>query len=107
MSSLLGVLADGSYALCGIGETVPELVFGYAGKDRLEDIWKNTAVLNELREVLPGRLDGICGDCLMKGICLGCCIAQNYYSSRNLWASYWYCREAQNQGLFPHSRIVE
>ncbi len=102
---ILGVLSDGSYALCGIGETVPELVFGHAAKDRLEDVWNNTPVLWEIREGLPDRLQGICADCFMKSFCLGDCLAQNFYSSRNLWAPFWFCEEARKQGLFPKSRI--
>jgi SynChlorMet cassette radical SAM/SPASM protein ScmF len=101
---ILGVLADGSYALCGIGETVPELVFGHAAKDALADVWRDNLVLREIREGLPRRLEGICGECLMKGVCLGSCIAQNYCRSRNLWAPHWYCEEAQRAGLFPASR---
>jgi SynChlorMet cassette radical SAM/SPASM protein ScmF len=102
---ILGVLANGSYALCGIGETVPDLVFGHAGTDLLADVWKNTPVLQELRQGLPKRLGGICGDCLMKGTCLGSCIAQNYYRSKNLWEPYWYCENAWNRGLFPETRM--
>ena len=64
-----------------------------------------TLSLNELREGLPERFGGICGDCLMKGTCLGCCIAQNYYRSKDLWIPYWYCEEAKNAGLFPESRM--
>ncbi|MCX5834373.1 MAG: SynChlorMet cassette radical SAM/SPASM protein ScmF [Deltaproteobacteria bacterium] len=102
---ILGVLGNGSYALCGIGETVPELVFGHAAKDRLADIWENNSVLKELREGLPDRFEGICGDCVMKGICLGSCVAQNYYSAKNLWAGYWYCEAAKKRGLFPGTRV--
>ncbi len=102
---IIGVLSDGTYALCGIGETVPELVFGQAGKDHLTDVWKNTDVIRELREGLPDRLDGICGDCLMKGFCRGNCIAQNYYNSKNLWAPFWYCEKAREAGLFPETRV--
>ena len=102
---ILGVLGNGLYALCGIGETVPELVFGHAAKNRLADIWENNPVLKELREGLPHRFEGICGDCVMKGICLGSCVAQNYYSSKNLWAGYWYCEQAKKVGLFPGSRV--
>lgn len=102
---ILGVLANGSYALCGIGETVPDLVFGYADSDRLLDIWDNTPILRELREGLPDRFEGICGDCLMKGLCLGTCVAQNYYRTKNLWAPYWYCDKAWHQGIFPETRI--
>ena len=102
---ILGILGNGSYALCGIGETVAELTFGHAARDRLEDVWNNTPVLMELREGLPHRFEGICGDCLMKGRCLGSCIAQNYYRSKNIWAPFWYCEEAQRKGLFPKPRI--
>ena len=102
---ILGVLSDGSYAMCGIGETVPELVFGHAERDRLEKVWNNTATIKKLREGLPGKLEGICGDCLMQTRCLGSCIAQNYYRSRDLWAPFWYCEEAKNRGLFPETRI--
>ena len=101
---ILGVLGDGSYALCGIGETVPELVFGDAAHDTLADVWSGNAVLREIREGLPHRLGGICGNCLMKGLCLGSCIAQNYYRDRDLWAPNWYCEEAHREGLFPESR---
>jgi SynChlorMet cassette radical SAM/SPASM protein ScmF len=102
---ILGVLADGSYALCGIGEHVPELVFGRAAENRLEEVWKRTDVLNELREGLAERLEGICGDCLMKNVCLGSCVAQNYYRSQYLWTPFWYCEEANKVGLFPETRI--
>jgi SynChlorMet cassette radical SAM/SPASM protein ScmF len=103
---ILGVLANGSYALCGIGETVSDFVFGHTTKDRLEDIWKKTPALLELRKGLPQRFEGICGDCLMKKICLGSCVAQNYYRNKRLWAPYWYCEEAHNRGLFPETRII-
>jgi SynChlorMet cassette radical SAM/SPASM protein ScmF len=101
---ILGVLANGSYALCGIGETVVDFVFGHSGTDRLEDIWHKTPVLLDLRDELPQRFEGICGQCLMRRICLGSCIAQNYYGSRNLWAPFWFCQEAHNRGLFPDTR---
>jgi SynChlorMet cassette radical SAM/SPASM protein ScmF len=101
---ILGVLADGSYALCGIGETVPELVFGHAAKDKLEAVWNNNPVLMEIREGLPERLGGICVDCLMKDLCLGSCIAQNYYTTKDIWAPHWYCQQAHDRGIFPASR---
>jgi len=103
---ILGVLSDGSYALCGIGEQVPELVFGHASKDKLADIWNNTPVLNQIREGLPHKMEGICRDCVMKSICLGSCVAQNYYSSKNLFAGFWYCEETHKRGLFPVSRLL-
>lgn len=103
--SIIGVLADGSYALCGIGEQVPEMVFGHASSDRLEDVWNNHPVLGEIRTGLPNRLKGVCADCLMKAQCLGSCIAQNYYRCSDIWAPYWFCEEAMNRELFPESRL--
>ena len=103
---ILGVLSDGSYALCGIGEQVPELVFGNAAKDKLEDVWKNTPILNEIRQGMPGKMEGLCAECLMKNLCLGSCVAQNYYGSKNLFAGFWYCEEARKRGLFPVSRLL-
>jgi SynChlorMet cassette radical SAM/SPASM protein ScmF len=103
---ILGVLSDGSYALCGIGEQVPELVFGHASRDKLADVWKNNPVLKQIREGLPHKMEGVCGECMMKNLCLGSCIAQNYYSSRNLFAPFWYCDEALKRGLFPVSRLL-
>lgn len=105
IKGILGVLADGSYALCGIGETVPEMVFGHATTDSLSDVWVGSPILREIREGMPRRLEGVCGECLMKGICLGSCIAQNYYRSHNLWAPFWFCEEARQAGLFPEVRL--
>lgn len=102
---IIGVLADGFYALCGIGETVSDLVFGHVTKDRLAEVWNQTPILRELRKGLPHRLEGICGKCIMKQLCLGSCIAQNYYRSSNIWAPFWFCEQAQERGLFPESRM--
>ena len=102
---ILGVLADGTYALCGIGEQVPDLVFGRIGEDPLERVWRENVVLKALREKLPEGLEGVCSRCLMKGRCLGSCVAQNYYSSGNLFTPFWFCHQAEEAGLFPASRL--
>ena len=102
---ILGVLADGSYALCGIGATVPELIFGRAAKDDLSDVWQNNPILKDIRAGLPGRLAGICSRCILRKLCLGSCLAQNYYRRHTLWAPYWYCEAAFERGLFPETRL--
>ena len=105
ITGILGVIASGHYALCGIGKHIPELVFGGVGKDRLEKVWFENPILSELRSALPDRLGGICNRCLMKKRCLGSCIAQNYYRTGNFWGPYWFCEQAKKRGLFPESRI--
>ena len=66
---ILGVIPDGAYALCGIGMTLPDMVFGHAEKDSLESVWTGAAVLNALRQGMPDRLQGVCGRCLMRHLC--------------------------------------
>jgi SynChlorMet cassette radical SAM/SPASM protein ScmF len=104
---ILGVIPAGNYALCGIGEHIPELVFGKVEEDSLEAVWGEHQVLQELREGLPSKLEGVCARCLMKHRCLGSCIAQNYYEAGSLWAPFWFCEQAVDAGLFPASRLVK
>jgi SynChlorMet cassette radical SAM/SPASM protein ScmF len=103
--NILGVLSTGHFALCGIGMQVPELVFGTAGKDSLKEVWHDNPVLNKIRSGMPGQFKGICSRCLMLQRCLGACLAQNYYGTRDLWAPFWFCRMAEEEGLFPVSRL--
>ena len=100
------MIPTGQYALCGIGEHIPEMLFGEVGKVPLAEIWRTHPVLLELRTGLPDRLVGICSRCLMKHICLGSCVAQNYYRSRDIWAPFWFCEEAEAAGLFPETRLM-
>jgi SynChlorMet cassette radical SAM/SPASM protein ScmF len=102
---ILGVIPSGHYALCGIGEQVPELVFGQVGMDPLETVWRENPTLNAIRAGLPDDLGGVCARCLMKHRCLGSCVAQNYYRSGNLFAPYWFCEHAEQAGMFPESRL--
>lgn len=103
--NILGVIATGEYALCGIGKHVPDLVFGKVEADRLKGIWEKNNVLQSLRTGMPGNLTGVCARCLMKHVCRGECIAQNYYRSNDLWAPFWFCEQAEERGLFPESRL--
>ncbi len=104
IKGIVGVLASGHYALCGIGEAVPDLVFGRVGRDALAEIWETHPVLLGIRDGLPARLTGICASCLVRGRCLGSCVAQNYYRSHDLFAPFWFCEQAQEVGLFPATR---
>jgi SynChlorMet cassette radical SAM/SPASM protein ScmF len=104
IETILGVLPDGSYSLCGIGENIPELIFGHARRDSLSKLWHNNLTLNGLRDGLPEKLEGICAQCLMKKTCRGSCLAQNFYQGQSLFAPFWFCAAADRTGLFPESR---
>jgi SynChlorMet cassette radical SAM/SPASM protein ScmF len=103
--SILGVLPSGEYALCGMGSHVEQLHFGWIGQDSLVKVWQENPILQNLRIGLPEKLNGICSHCLMKHLCLGSCIAQNYYRTSSLWAPFWFCEQANAAGLFPDSRL--
>jgi len=101
----IGVLGTGKYALCGIGESLPEFVFGDARTDSLKEIWNHTPLLNEIRAGLPSKLTGVCSDCVLKEGCMGSCIANNYNFYKDLFAPHRYCQTAYETGLFPKSRL--
>ncbi len=103
--NILGILSNGSYAMCGIGMAIPELVYGQLGKDRLFNVWSQNEVLHVLRCWLPKELEGVCGMCLFKWQCLGSCIADNYHQSRRLTAPFWFCQQANEFGLIPNQRM--
>lgn len=104
--NILGVLASGELSMCGIGYSIPELVYGHLDHDDLADIWSNHPHLIELRTRIPEGLEGICQQCLHRNICKGSCIANNYHLTQSLTAPYDFCRQADELGLFPDSRKV-
>ena len=107
IKNIIGILANGSYALCGIGYTVPELIFGFISKDNLKDIWEEHPVIKDIRENIPSKLEGICRDCLFRDLCLGSCIAMNFEESGSLFSSYRFCEITNEKGLFRATRKRE
>lgn len=102
--NILGILPDGSMAMCGIGTAVPGLVYGRLQEDSVEDVWRNSPGLRELRRVIPVGLQEPCAGCVHRDACLGVCAAGNYHRTGRLDASFWFCEEAYRAGSFPESR---
>ena len=102
--NILGLLAGGELSLCGIGVTVPELVYGHIEKDSLRNIWCNSPGLIQLREKVPVSLEGVCSKCMHRDLCQGACVAHNYHIAGKLNAPYQFCHIADELGLFPDSR---
>ncbi|MBI5296409.1 MAG: radical SAM protein [Chloroflexi bacterium] len=103
--NILGVLSTGELALCGIGTTIPELIYGHADTDDLRDVWCNAPGLINLRETVPFKMDGVCGRCIHRDFCLGTCVANNYHVAGRLDAPFSFCDQAEKLGMFPSSRI--
>ena len=108
IKSILGILSDGRVSFCGIGQVDESIVFGNVKDDPsvLKDIWDNTKVLQQVRKEIPSKLEGVCGICIFKNRCLGSCRADVYHNTGSLFAPYWFCQEAYDEGFFPSTRLI-
>ena len=103
---ILGILGTNQYALCGIGSTCPEFVYGQLGKDSVRDIWLTNPTILLLRRALADTdsFPGICARCMFARVCRTGCVADNYVQNGQLIAPNWLCTEAARRGLFPSAR---
>jgi len=104
--NILGVLANGDFSICGIGQTIDELRMGNIHEVSICEVWEDNPVLKELRQSLPGELKGICHHCIFKFQCLGACRANAYAMTGDFYAPYFLCQEFYESDLFPMSRYV-
>jgi SynChlorMet cassette radical SAM/SPASM protein ScmF len=104
---VLGILGTGELALCGIGRTVPDLVYGYLGQDSIREVWLNHPQILQMRRDLDDyeRYPGVCGRCIHAETCLTHCIAQNYLDHSKLVYPSRLCMEMDERGIFPASRL--
>lgn len=102
--NILGILHTGQMSMCGIGVQDDTLVYGLLGKDLVADIWANHSILHQIRESIPYKLEGICGNCLLRDACMGFCPADSYHREQSLQTPFWLCEQADQVGLFPGSR---
>ena len=105
--NILGILANGDMSYCGIGQTAPELRMGNIRTHAIRDIWLHHEKLTTLRQSLPDKLGGICGQCIFKFQCLGECRAAAYAVSRDLFAANYLCQSLFDRKRFPASRYLE
>jgi len=104
--NILGIVENGDISFCGIENVEKDLVMGNINRDRLDTIWMNHPLLKTMRDSVPWQLEGICGKCFFKKICLGTCRACAYHLEKSLTAPYWFCQEAFDRGLFPETRYL-
>nr|MBC8361774.1 radical SAM protein [Candidatus Desulfatibia profunda] len=104
--NILGILANGDFSICGIGQTVEELRMGNLLHDSVTEVWHNNPILIELRQSITSRLKGACGGCIFKFQCLGGCRANAYFLTKDLHAPYFLCQQYYESGLFPSSRYI-
>ena len=107
VTGILGFVGNGDIALCGIGQTVPELIYGKLGVDSIRDIWLQNPVIQGLRRDLEDveGYPGICGSCIHAKSCRTGCVANNYVQNGRLVSPQWLCQEAVDAGIFPKTRM--
>lgn len=102
--NILGIISSGEMALCGIGTTIHDLIFGHLDTNSIKHIWEKNNKLIELRQVIPLEFEGICRECVHRNLCLGSCVANNFHGSSKLNAPFYFCQQADEKNLFPASR---
>jgi len=102
--NILGILAGGELALCGIGVNIPELVYGNIEADNLREVWVENPKLIRMREQIPFKLEGICSECIHRDLCVGRCVADNFQRTKKLNSAYYFCKKSEEMGLFPETR---
>jgi SynChlorMet cassette radical SAM/SPASM protein ScmF len=102
--NILGILHSGQMSMCGIGVQDEALVYGMLGKHSVADVWTNHPILHQVRDNIPHRLEGICGNCVLRDTCMGSCPADSYHRAQDLKTAFWFCDFAERAGLFPQPR---
>jgi len=100
----IGILGSGDYAMCGIGQQIPEMRYGALGRDRLRDIWLHHPSILSLRKGLTRALPPLCDDCVHSARCITHCAAMNYIHFGERVHASLHCVEAERRGLFPVTR---
>lgn len=102
--NIMGILAGGEMAMCGIGVDIPELVYGHLESDSLQEVWNKSSKLKAIRDKIPYQMEGICRDCIHRDFCLGRCVADTYHRTKKLTSGYYFCTISDKMNLFPEKR---
>ena len=103
---ILGILGTGDVALCGIGKTMPEFIYGNIATDSIRDIWLNHPGVVKLRHDLYDfeNYPELCRSCIFMRKCRTGCVVQNYSGFEKLIWPDEICLFAEENGLFKNSR---
>lgn len=104
--NLLGIMADGSISLCGIGYTNKEVIFGNIRLNSLDDVWKYNKILSAIRNISTKSVSGICKLCIFSRHCVNFCPAYVYDTYKTFFASHPICQMLYEKGLFTQKYIV-
>jgi SynChlorMet cassette radical SAM/SPASM protein ScmF len=105
--NICGILSNGDVSVCGIASRKNNLVMGNVALQPITQIWREGHLFQDIRRNIPGRLEGVCGQCLFRWQCLGFCRADALFDGRSLLAPNELCQTAHDKGLFPNTRMLQ
>lgn len=100
-TSMIGVGPNGQASLCHVGITDPRFTVGNLTEESLENIWLNNQTLQAFRNMDPDSLNGVCGNCLARGLCRGGCRVHALSKYDDFFAPSPQCQTVYNLGKFP------
>lgn len=83
-NTTIAITAEGKVYPCELMMCYKELEAGDLRKTTFFDIWNNSDVLNEIRNIKIDELNGICSSCSMKNVCGGGCRAVSFALTHNI-----------------------
>lgn len=86
------VRADGSIYPCP-DTALPRFCLGNVRKEQLHDIWENSPLLRELRQLDVDTMNPICAKCDVRYFCGGNCRGENYQVTKKLQSPHFNCDE--------------
>jgi radical SAM protein with 4Fe4S-binding SPASM domain len=88
----LYVRADGNVYPCP-DAALSKFCLGNIRKNRLQDIWEDSLLLKELRQIDVDKMNPICAKCDVRYFCGGGCRGENYQVTRELYSPHFNCKE--------------
>lgn len=87
----LSIAANGDVYPCAIGVSYPGLCCGNIKKEKIEKIWFDSKLLNDLRNLKLKDISDICLDCNYKSICGGGCRIRGFVGNSKIDGADFEC----------------
>lgn len=94
-SASLCIDADGSVYPC-YNTMVDDFKVGNVLENKLNELWKSSEVLSDLRNLDVDKMNNICKKCDVRYYCGGGCRGEAYFSYNDINAPYPYCKDTKD-----------
>lgn len=98
--TLMSILPNGNIGLCGEAKNNDKFIFGNIFDMSLTEIWEKSSTLNEMRNMIPDKLEGVCSLCAIKQLCKGGCRVDGYLSGGKINSPSYICQTMYNSNKF-------